>query len=307
MEPLQSSDIYAAIAGCKLPLENFELGQGLCLANVYSNVSGDFLVGFRRRVDGYLPGYSRYAAGGHDFECEIELKIPKSYENGDVVRRLDLMMWIVFLLRLNVSPAIYLPFFSDLPLSEGRTREEPQPSETDPYHYWLVEARGHGLFELEDDLPEASLNTLEWIQQNWEHAATLIAGNRVFKECVSSLSNVWKCNSTSEGILVLWGLLERLLMQKDAELRFRVSLIIASFLEPRGQARVDVFKRVKILYDQRSRAAHGTSLSDPEAFEQTYDLAKRVILKIIERGVVPSTEEVERNILDDNLWGDVPV
>src|SRR5580700_6611491 len=99
MEPLQSSDIYAAIAGCKLPLENFELGQGLCLANVYSNVSGDFLVGFRRRVDGYLPGYSRYAAGGHDFECEIELKIPKSYENGDVVRRLDLMMWIVFLLR----------------------------------------------------------------------------------------------------------------------------------------------------------------------------------------------------------------
>src|SRR3546814_3909096 len=79
-----------------------------------------------------------------------------------------------------------------------------------------------------------------------------------------------------------------------SELRFRMSAYIAAYLGPSGPSRVETFKRVRGLYDFRSKAVHGVSLSDKEMrghVADVQDLLSRIIVKCIEGGSIPSSDQ----------------
>lgn len=95
-------------------------------------------------------------------------------------------------------------------------------------------------------------------------------------------------------MLEIWGELERIFSPTHAELRFRVSVNIATFLEPPGPGRHALFKRVMKLYDARSKAAHGAGDKATEAFRDSWVLLRRVLVKILDDNRVPTRDDQER-------------
>jgi hypothetical protein len=115
------------------------------------------------------------------------------------------------------------------------------------------------------------------------------------KQPLMPLFSKWHA-SPQLGLLALWGALERLFSPSMQELRFRVSANIATYLENRGDARQALFKRITKLYDLRSAAAHGTGECDITPYQETYAIARRVILRMIETRRVPSKADQEATL-----------
>ena len=61
------------------------------------------------------------------------------------------------------------------------------------------------------------------------------------------------------------------------------------------------FKKIKSLYDKRSRAAHGSGDEDETPYLETYGIARRVLLKMIDALHVPSKAELEANLFADSV------
>lgn len=72
-----------------------------------------------------------------------------------------------------------------------------------------------------------------------------------------------------------------------------MSANIAVYLEPLGRERYSVFNRVKGSYNRRSKAAHGSGEPDLTPCAETYALAKRALLKMIEARQLPDQKELE--------------
>lgn len=100
----------------------------------------------------------------------------------------------------------------------------------------------------------------------------------------------------SLALLWLWGGLEAIFSPDKAELRYRISSAIASFLEPSGVPRMNAQKSIAKLYDSRSAAAHGREDKKADSLQDTYALARRAVLKMIEDNRVPSHTELEAKL-----------
>ena len=72
-------------------------------------------------------------------------------------------------------------------------------------------------------------------------------------------------------------------------------------MESLGRERYKCFKHVKALYDHRSKAAHGDNVKGPEPYEDTYTVARRVLLKMIETRHVPKRNELEATLFGDDI------
>lgn len=86
----------------------------------------------------------------------------------------------------------------------------------------------------------------------------------------------------------------------NAELRFRLALLAAGFLEDRGPKRLALFKRIKTLYDYRSKAVHGSPTTERKLEEHIVEvraLLSRLLCRMTEEGRVPSSEELEARLL----------
>lgn len=100
--------------------------------------------------------------------------------------------------------------------------------------------------------------------------------------------------NTALALVSLWGALEAIFSPSTSELKFRVTALIASYIEPPGQGRIDLQKKYAIIYDKRSSAAHGKPKHVIEDLASTFDLLRVVILLMIQRKKVPSKEDLER-------------
>lgn len=127
----------------------------------------------------------------------------------------------------------------------------------------------------------------------------LMHRERTFHEAFQAFDYSTSVASPSLGLLTLWDALEHLFAPSKQELRFRVSALIASHLEAPGNARLELHRQLTKLYDARSEAAHTAKAnSDVQAANATFQIAKRVLEKIIMRNQVPT-----RAYLDSLLFG----
>ena len=55
-------------------------------------------------------------------------------------------------------------------------------------------------------------------------------------------------------------------------------------------------KRIAKLYDSRSAAAHGRKDRESGSLTETYRLARRTVLKIVEQNNIPTQEELEAKL-----------
>lgn len=161
------------------------------------------------------------------------------------------------------------------------------------------------LLELHTKLlaPENTKTTLskedaDWISDNYEKFNSLAAKSEGFRFALSAAVDWQYASDTRMAIAQLWSGVEAL-FGISSELVYRISLLIASLLEPRGVARQARFAQVRKLYGARSKAVHGEVLSDDKlnkAMLESFDILNKLLLVNIEKGRPFTQDDFEEAI-----------
>jgi hypothetical protein len=136
-------------------------------------------------------------------------------------------------------------------------------------------------------------STLPKVPERWQVTHHLLAQSAEFTLAVEALDAGQFVHDQALTLVSLWGALEALFSPSTSELRFRVSSLISAFLESPGVNRANRQKEISKLYDKRSAAAHGKPKHEPEHLLQTFNLVREVLIRIIDRGQVPTKDELE--------------
>jgi len=286
-----TSELFVGISGVGCEVDSFDLGSGVSLRTTYAHLMAPFLMAFARPGKPGQPHPAPWAAvtGGLAFDISVEPTIPSDHTASLPCENTTAAWWIVALLRLRTGPRLRAPVLSNYPLTKNSASSKDlhiQPLEVAPYQLMLD--------------PEAkvqiSLRDLEWTKDNWLSSLSLFEDYPKFSLLIESLDQAAFNHRPQLALLMLWTGLEEVFSPSKTELRYRISSLIASYLEPPGQSRLTRQKAVAKLYDSRSAAAHGRGNTTVEPLWETYYLARETVLKIIEEKHAPSTTELEERM-----------
>jgi hypothetical protein len=217
------------------------------------------------------------------FDITAQLSVPKEIGG---YNHTEIVPIILFILRLWVNPGIVASAISTHPFTELASTSDDIVS-IFPYE---VSPRGLALSVVGSEI---SAESIEWVRHNWLTAVRLAKESKEFRFAVDSLSLGQFVPNTGLIIVSLWSGLEALFSPSTTELRFRLSALIASFLEDSGEARAKRQKDISQLYDKRSAAAHGKPSHQKDDLLKTFELLRHVLMKMIDMGKVPSKDELE--------------
>jgi hypothetical protein len=284
---LEEYDLFGGLSGPPLPVDQYDMGRGISLTRTYAHLFAPFMMAFAPAPPGQPhPAPWRAAKGGFGFDIISQVHVPRTFSPPQWFDRLNTVWWIVALLRFRASPFVVVPVVANAPFAAGSKDED--------IHFWPMEVEQRLLMVDPDSPREIRGSDLDWIKERWWSAGKLMRSNSEFNLLFQACAQCIFTRNPSLAILSLWGALEGMFSPSRAELRFRVSTNIATFLEPPGQARLDLQKTVAKLYDFRSVAAHGGTDLPDNALRDSYNLTKSVVTKIIETDEVPSREDLER-------------
>ena len=282
------TDLYAGISGARLPTERFDLGEGVTLTRTYAHLMARFMMAFAPAPEGgHHPGPWKPAEGGFGFDIVVQLHIPKDFDTSEWFDKLNTVWWLVALVRFRSSHSVVAPVVT----KEAFDRA----AEADHIRFWPVEIEPYRL-QLAVNPSILLESDLTWIRDHWRRAGKLMRESKLFILLFRSFDQSLFTRNPSLALLTLWAALEPMFSPARSELRFRISSNIAAYLERPGRGRHDLYKQVAKLYDARSNVAHGTSQASQQSLTDTYDVAKRILEKIIEADHVPTREELEGNV-----------
>lgn len=241
-----SVDLYAGLYGSVLVPDTFDLGHGAVISRTYAHLMAPFMMAFGPAPHGKPhPAPWKPAKGGIFLDITTELHLPAATSIPQL-DRVNTVWWIVALMRLLMTTSISAPVLSSERFSSIPTiRQEP--------HLWPMEIHTPRIFPEGSDARSVGVVELEWLRDNWHEAAVLL-GKEDFNVAFQAIdSSVWN-HSPALALVAVWGALERLFSPSTSELKFRVSASIAAHLEPAGRERYACFKKIKSLYDSRSKA-----------------------------------------------------
>ncbi len=240
------------------------------------------------------PAPWKAVSGGMGFDIQAELYIPQEFTLPNWFDRLNTIWWFAALIRLKASSLVSVPVLANKSFSEI-------PSAKDEPYFWPIEMKPSRLVPVEKPSSIIAVSDLHWIHEHWILGGELMNKHSDFNVAFQAIDECIWSHSTSLALVSLWGALERLFSPSHYELSFRVSATIASYLEPPGNARLDFYRRVKRLYDARSKAAHGSPIEENKSLFDTYALLKRALIKMIENKHVPTREELETVLFGGRL------
>jgi hypothetical protein len=138
----------------------------------------------------------------------------------------------------------------------------------------------------------------------WAFRKAMILGDLLevprFRLAVEALTTHQHLLSIRMMVADIWAGIEAL-MGISNELTFRLALSAASLLEPRGVVRYERYRRIKKMYDLRSKAVHGAELDEASLLQhviESRELLSQLICHMIEARKVFTKEEIERIVLE---------
>ncbi|MAY36876.1 MAG: hypothetical protein CMN84_12325 [Spongiibacteraceae bacterium] len=293
MSTLFGGNVHAGLAGVDLVSDSFDLGNGILLRKVYAHLFAPFMMAFKPApIGGHHPGPWKSASGGFSFDVDAELLIPENIEK-EFGSKIGVARTLVFLFRLGVNPAITLPVFSN---HSFNTLTEVPDSDAQLFPY-EVQKRHFPLGVVGGQVDDGAV---QWVSERWSKTHGLIEDSPEFALAMQAIDSGQFVENHALTLVSLWGALEALFSPSTSELKFRVSALIASFLEEPGESRAQRQKAVASLYDKRSAAAHGKPKHKPEHLLETFNLLREIIFRIIDRGSVPKKEELEGMLFGGN-------
>jgi hypothetical protein len=230
------------------------------------------------------------AIGRYTHQIQYELSISREHFKNDQ-QAFNVAWWIISALRIRTLSEILIPAVAN-------------------YSWSTIAAVTDGTChaQLLEDVPQAQRfgalvqvqqADLDWVDSNLIKFAGLLEQPK-FRLAVESLSTHHFSTSKRMMAATLWAGIEAL-FEIQSELRFRLAVVIASVLEPRGEARRKLYGMVKKLYDMRSKAVHGSPLAEAKIEEhilEVRELLSRLLCHFVEMGTVPSEDQVENLIFD---------
>jgi hypothetical protein len=290
-ENIAMPHIFVGISGVGCDVAYFDLGHGVSLRTTYAHLMAPFMVAFSRPEKQGQPHPPPWAAasGGFGFDVAIELSVPSGADSSLPYEATTVAWWLIALIRLRVGPRLQAPVLSNHRLEKDAAsfRElRIHPLEVSPRQVVLD--------------PEAKVtiseSDLEWTKTNWASSLNLLTESPKFSVLLESVDQAAFHHSAQLAMLTLWTGLEEMFSPSKSELRYRVSSLIASYLEPPGKGRLVRQKAIAKLYDSRSAAAHGRNGPKSEALWETYDLVRQVVMKIIDEKHAPNAVELEERL-----------
>ena len=291
MPALDDCTLYAGLTGLNLDADCIDLGDGIVLAQTYAKFLTPLtLVNTSPPSSEPLmlkPAFWQIST--RETEISAQLFVPRSIASS-FNERVELARFIVLVLRLWSDPGIGLHVISshrfealcDLPEDE---RPFLAPVEVQPRHFSL------GTID-----PTSVITGLKWVQKNWKVAHKLYSSSTEFRLAADSLDSGQFVPNHALTLVSLWASLEAIFSPSTSELKFRVSALIAAYLEPAGMKRLEFQKQIASLYDMRSAAAHGKPRHESAHLLKSFELVRRVLIRMIHEGSVPTKEDLERRL-----------
>ena len=291
MSDFDESDLYGGLAGLRLAEPSVALENGVQIRATYAHVMAPFLLAFKEALPGKPhPAPWCSAPGGLAVDIRAEIVIPKTFAMPNWYDRPNTIWWTVTLLRLRVSQLARVPVVSNIAF-----HDVPQTSES-VVRFWPIEVEKSHLLLEDQPREEATTEDLQWLAANWLRGGRIAGRSEEFNVLAQSFSDAQRARSPALALLSLWSALEGMFSPARTELRFRVSSLIAAYLEPPGIGRQSLQRDVARLYDARSSVAHGTSRQPVQEVRDTYSLVRRILIFIIESGAAPTRDELEARL-----------
>ena len=283
--------IYAGLCGLHSLSGDIDLGQGVTISPTYVHVMSHPMLAINRppHPGAHHPAPWIPTTRGFAFDVEAQLHVPTSVRRK--VTRYQVATSLVGLLRLYVHPDIRLAVAAIRPfvdLAMAKDIDVSVPVEVHPWH-----------FNFGDIDREGIEGRIDWVKEHWETALDLMEGSSAFKLAMDVYLTGQFIENTAMVMVAVWGALEALFSSNAAELKFRVSSMIAAYMEPRGPGRTAEQKKIAKLYDARSAAAHGTPKHGLQELAESFMLLRLVLIRMIEAGKVPKKEELEVRLYED--------
>lgn len=284
----EAADMYAGLTGMNLEDASYDLGEGVILRKAYAHLMAPFTMAFSppSEYDQPHPGPWRSLGGGFAFDIDAELKLPGNFP-GNKYGYLESARTLLAVLRLGISPAIRLPAIASHPFAEIVTLPE-RASRLIPFDFVPR------YFMLDSDCESFGAAEAEWVREKWGTVFRLRQSDAAFDLALDALDRGQFIHSTALSLVSLWAAIEALFSPSTSELKFRVSALVAAYLEPAGEARLQLQKKVAKLYDKRSAAAHGKPSHAQEDLLDTFNLLARILRQMIDQGRVPSKDDLDR-------------
>lgn len=283
---------HVGISGGTLPVEQFDLGNGVWMHRTYAHFMSPCLMAFAPAQQGeHHPGPWRAAKGGFSFDITIELRINDADKPGSFTA-IETAAWILALFRLGFAPYLSAPVTIDMPFSEAASGEvEPtiRPLEVQAGYFSKSDQRSE----------EIPLVELQWLKANWHSSGELAKANPRLLTAILACDSCRARARISQSVLTIWGALEQLFAPSAGELRHRVAANIAAYLEPRGPLRLATYKRVLKLYDARSAAAHPTKDVHETVMLDSWIILRNALMRMIREQRVPSQSDFEHLLYAD--------
>lgn len=288
---LNKCNLYGGFTGLKPPRESIDFGEGLVLSKTFAHLIQAKVMAFAAARPGAAhPAPWAAVRGGRGLDIHCQLLVPKDFYPGPFFDHLNTIWWILALIRLRGVPNAFVSAVS-----------------TGPFTKDLASGEDHQIFALEGEpqwrwpitLPDAEDNatTFEWVRRHWKSGGALMRESEQFNTFVQAVDSSLGRRSVQLALIEIWGGLDQLFAESPGEVRFKNSLRISSYLEPFGSSRRELFRSIMQLYEKRSKAAHGGKTELSDALTGSYLLARRVIMATIERGKVPTRNDLDRLML----------
>jgi Apea-like HEPN len=139
-----------------------------------------------------------------------------------------------------------------------------------------------------------------WIRNHFDVCNRLAHESNAFRLALEAAVDWRYAKEPRSAVARLWGGIEAI-FGISSELVYRISLLTASLLEPRGEARKARFAAVKRLYGLRSKVVHGEDLTQEKinsAMNDSYHLLRDLLLLTIAKGHV-----LRENDFDEAVFG----
>jgi len=278
---LITKTFYAGLTGLDLKGAVLDLGHGLIL----SSADAKFLECTEVLDAPLLSANSQPSRIGKPrlalvtSQLSIPVSVASSFEG-----REQLAAFLVSMLRIFTNPGVDLYIFSEFDLSRfGALKRE------DARGAWFGFAQyRRRYFALAPYYPGSTAPNFNYSLGKWTVAHKLYGSQPAFRLLLDSLDWVQFSPNTALSLVSVWGSLEAIFAPGRGRITRRLSSGVATYLEQTGQERADLQKRVKNLYEKRSKGAHGEQheVTDAHLLE-TVVVARRVLLTMIERERMP--------------------
>jgi len=204
----------------------------------------------------------------------------------------NLAFWIISAIRIRTLAEFLVPLVADYSWSTFATLKNKQCSVDLLENFPLARRVYHGDIWLDDSV-------FEWVSANLMAFGKMLE-NPKFSLAVEALTTHNQNVNLRMMVASLWAGLEAL-FDINIELRFRLAMYIASIIESRGVQRTNWYKKIKNMYDIRSKVVHGVSMENVDLEMHILEIRQvlsGLLCRIVEDEEMFTEEYIEKRLLE---------